>query len=108
LEYISLGYFKHRPSRRIALLPLPHQVNPSTSNAEATFGMANALLGHFADKLPVSRLQPYSRTHGAAHSGLAIGHSVLSYGSLELVSEKSNIDPLAVPSIWTAPGQVLG
>ena len=58
-SYISLGYFKQRPVEgEVGSSTMPHKVNPiDFENAEGNLGLANALLGHFADKLPVSRLQ---------------------------------------------------
>src|SRR5882724_2046172 len=58
-SYISLGYFKQRlVEGEVGSSTMPHKVNPiDFENAEGNLGLANALLGHFADKLPVSRLQ---------------------------------------------------
>jgi len=57
--YISLGYFRQKIARdEVGSSTMPHKVNPiDFENAEGNLGMANALLGHFADKLPVSRWQ---------------------------------------------------
>ena len=57
--YISLGYFKQRSvSGEIGSSTMPHKVNPiDFENAEGNFGLANALLGHLARKLPISRWQ---------------------------------------------------
>jgi adenylosuccinate lyase len=57
--YISLGYFKQRVAmNEVGSSTMPHKVNPiDFENAEGNLGMANALLGHFAEKLPVSRWQ---------------------------------------------------
>jgi adenylosuccinate lyase len=57
--YISLGYFKQKVAQgEVGSSTMPHKVNPiDFENAEGNFGMANALLGHFAEKLPVSRWQ---------------------------------------------------
>ena len=56
-SYISLGYFKQRlVAGEVGSSTMPHKVNPiDFENAEGNLGLANALLGHFADKLPVSR-----------------------------------------------------
>ena len=58
-SYISLGYFRQRVvAGEVGSSTMPHKVNPiDFENAEGNLGMANALLGHFADKLPISRLQ---------------------------------------------------
>jgi adenylosuccinate lyase len=57
--YISLDYFKQRTRPgEVGSSAMPHKVNPiDFENAEGNLGMANALLGHLSEKLPVSRLQ---------------------------------------------------
>jgi adenylosuccinate lyase len=57
--YISLGYFKQRVAKNeVGSSTMPHKVNPiDFENAEGNLGMANALLSHFAEKLPISRWQ---------------------------------------------------
>ena len=57
--YISLDYFKQKTIKgEVGSSAMPHKVNPiDFENAEGNFGIANALLGHLAAKLPVSRLQ---------------------------------------------------
>jgi len=57
--YISLGYFKQSVSKNeVGSSTMPHKVNPiDFENAEGNFGMANAMLGHFSEKLPISRWQ---------------------------------------------------
>ena len=74
---------------------MPHKVNPiDFENAEGNLGLANALLGHFADKLPVSRMQrDLTDSTVLRNVGVAIGHSVLSYESLSSGLEKIELDP---------------
>src|SRR6202166_2338505 len=94
-SYISLGYFRQRPvDGEVGSSTMPHKVNPiDFENAEGNLGLANALLGHFADKLPVSRLQrDLTDSTVLRNLGVAIGHSVLSYGSLELGLGKLELD----------------
>ncbi|MCW8808852.1 MAG: adenylosuccinate lyase, partial [Rhodanobacter sp.] len=57
--YISLGYFRQTlKAGEVGSSTMPHKVNPiDFENAEGNFGLANALLGHFAEKLPISRWQ---------------------------------------------------
>lgn len=57
--YISLGYFRLRPKAgEIGSSTMPHKINPiDFENAEGNLGLANALLAHLAQKLPVSRWQ---------------------------------------------------
>ena len=85
-SYISLGYFKQKPvAGEVGSSTMPHKVNPiDFENAEGNLGLANALLGHFAEKLPVSRLQrDLSDSTVMRNLGVAIGHAVLAYRSLE-------------------------
>lgn len=57
--YISLGYFRQRPVKgEIGSSTMPHKVNPiDFENSEGNLGLANALLAHLAEKLPISRWQ---------------------------------------------------
>jgi adenylosuccinate lyase len=57
--YISMNYFKqHIKEEEIGSSAMPHKVNPiDFENAEGNFGVANAVFGHLASKLPISRLQ---------------------------------------------------
>jgi adenylosuccinate lyase len=94
-SYISLGYFKQRVVEgEVGSSTMPHKVNPiDFENAEGNLGIANALLGHFADKLPVSRLQrDLTDSTVLRNLGVAIGHSVLSYTSLALGLGKIDLD----------------
>ena len=78
-SYISLGYFKQRLiAGEVGSSTMPHKVNPiDFENAEGNLGLANALLGHFADKLPISRLQrDLTDSTVLRNLGVAIGHSV--------------------------------
>jgi adenylosuccinate lyase len=85
-SYISLGYFKQRSlEAQVGSSTMPHKVNPiEFENAEGNLGIANALLGHFAQKLPVSRLQrDLTDSTVLRNVGVAIGHAALAYQSLE-------------------------
>ena len=110
-SYISLGYFKQRPVEgEVGSSTMPHKVNPiDFENAEGNLGLANALLGHFADKLPVSRLQrDLTDSTVLRNLGVAIGHSVLSYGALELGLGKIELDPVRVAEDLDRAWEVLG
>ena len=110
-SYISLGYFKQRPVEgEVGSSTMPHKVNPiDFENAEGNLGLANALLGHFADKLPVSRLQrDLTDSTVLRNLGVAIGHSVLSYGSLELGLGKIELDHARVAEDLDRAWEVLG
>lgn len=80
--YISLGYFKQKlKSGEVGSSTMPHKVNPiDFENSEGNLGVANALLSHFAEKLPISRLQrDLSDSTVLRNIGSAIGYSVLAY-----------------------------
>ncbi len=94
-SYISLGYFKQRLiAGEVGSSTMPHKVNPiDFENAEGNLGLANAMLGHFADKLPVSRLQrDLTDSTVLRNVGVAIGHCVLSYRSLAAGLAKIDLD----------------
>ena len=94
-SYISLGYFKQRlVAGEVGSSTMPHKVNPiDFENAEGNLGLANAMLGHFADKLPISRLQrDLTDSTVLRNVGVAIGHSVLSYRSLATGLAKLDLD----------------
>jgi adenylosuccinate lyase len=98
-SYVSLGYFKQRLiAGEVGSSTMPHKVNPiDFENAEGNLGLANALLGHFADKLPISRLQrDLTDSTVLRNMGVAIGHGVLAYRSLETGLKKIELDPKRV------------
>ncbi|GAC1329920.1 MAG: adenylosuccinate lyase [Steroidobacteraceae bacterium] len=109
--YISIGYFKQRlVEGEVGSSTMPHKVNPiDFENAEGNLGLANALFGHFADKLPLSRLQRDLTDSTVLRSlGVAIGHSVLSYGSLVAGLEKIELDAGRVAEDLDRAWEVLG
>ncbi len=82
--YISLGYFRQRPvSGEVGSSTMPHKVNPiDFENAEGNLGLANALLAHLSEKLPVSRWQrDLSDSTVLRNVGVGIAHSVIAYQS---------------------------
>lgn len=83
--YISLGYFKQRKvANEVGSSTMPHKVNPiDFENAEGNLGIANALLGHFSAKLPVSRWQrDLTDSTVQRNLGVALGHTQLACDSL--------------------------
>ena len=93
--YISLGYFRQKPvAGEVGSSTMPHKVNPiDFENSEGNLGLANALLLHFAEKLPVSRLQrDLSDSTVMRNLGVALGHTVLAYQSLEAGLAKVELD----------------
>jgi adenylosuccinate lyase len=84
-SYISLGYFRQRLARdEVGSSTMPHKVNPiDFENAEGNLGMANALLGHFAEKLPVSRWQrDLTDSTVQRNLGVAVGYVMIALRSL--------------------------
>jgi adenylosuccinate lyase len=82
--YISLGYFRQRPvAGEIGSSTMPHKINPiDFENAEGNLGLANSILGHLAEKLPISRWQRDLSDSTAIRSiGTAIAHSLLAIQS---------------------------
>jgi adenylosuccinate lyase len=83
--YISLGYFKQSlKAGEVGSSTMPHKVNPiDFENAEGNFGIANALLGHFSEKLPISRWQRDLTDSTVLRAlGVAFGHSLIALDSL--------------------------
>ncbi len=79
-SYISIGYFKQKTvAGEVGSSTMPHKVNPiDFENAEGNLGLANAVLGHLAEKLPVSRWQrDLSDSTALRNVGVGIGHGVL-------------------------------
>jgi adenylosuccinate lyase len=82
--YISLGYFSQKAKKgEVGSSTMPHKVNPiDFENSEGNVGIANALLRHLADKLPVSRWQrDLSDSTAQRNVGTALGHTLLAYQS---------------------------
>jgi adenylosuccinate lyase len=93
--YVSLGYFRQKPvAGEVGSSTMPHKVNPiDFENSEGNLGLSNALLLHFAEKLPVSRLQrDLSDSTVMRNLGVALGHAVLAYRSLEAGLSKVELD----------------
>ena len=83
--YISRGYFSQALVKdEVGSSTMPHKVNPiDFENAEANFGVANALLRHLSQKLPVSRLQrDLSDSSAIRNLGSALGYACLAMDAL--------------------------
>jgi adenylosuccinate lyase len=83
--YVSLGYFKQKLREgEIGSSTMPHKVNPiDFENAEGNLGLANALLRHLSEKLPISRWQrDLTDSTVLRNMGVALGYAVLAYHSL--------------------------
>ena len=83
--YISLGYFKQAvKAGEVGSSTMPHKVNPiDFENAEGNFGIANSLLGHFAEKLPISRWQRDLTDSTVLRAlGVAFAHALIAFDAL--------------------------
>ncbi|MGA9575783.1 MAG: adenylosuccinate lyase [Lysobacterales bacterium] len=100
--YISIGYFRQKTvAGEVGSSTMPHKVNPiDFENAEGNLGVANALLGHLAEKLPVSRWQRDLTDSTVLRTiGTAAGHGMIAYssllkglGKLQLNRQKLSVD----------------
>jgi adenylosuccinate lyase len=82
--YISLGYFKQKVvAGEVGSSTMPHKVNPiDFENAEGNLGLANALLEHLSNKLPISRWQrDLTDSTVLRNLGVAFGHSLIAYSA---------------------------
>jgi len=94
--YISLGYFRQKTKAgEVGSSTMPHKVNPiDFENAEGNLGLANALLRHLSDKLPLSRLQrDLSDSTVLRNMGVAFGHALLACDSCLKGLSKLEADP---------------
>ena len=94
--YISIGYFKQRTKAgEIGSSTMPHKVNPiDFENSEGNLGMANAVLKHMAEKLPVSRWQrDLTDSTVLRNIGVGFGYSVLAYDSCLRGLNKLEVNP---------------
>jgi adenylosuccinate lyase len=83
--YISLGYFKQKVvAGEVGSSTMPHKVNPiDFENAEGNLGVANAVMHHLANKLPISRWQrDLTDSTVLRNLGVGFGHSMIAYESL--------------------------
>ena len=110
-SYISIGYFRQKKiDTEVGSSTMPHKVNPiDFENAEGNFGVANALLRHFSEKLPVSRWQrDLTDSTVLRNLGVAIGHSMLGYQSLLVGLEKLRPNNERMQADLDANWEVLG
>ena len=94
--YISIGYFKQRTKAgEIGSSTMPHKVNPiDFENSEGNLGMANAVLKHMSEKLPVSRWQrDLTDSTVLRNIGVGFGYSVLAYDSCLRGLNKLEVNP---------------
>ncbi|ATX80314.1 Adenylosuccinate lyase [Mariprofundus aestuarium] len=113
-SYISLGYFKQKVvAGEVGSSTMPHKVNPiDFENAEGNLGLANAVLAHLAEKLPISRWQrDLTDSTVLRNLGVGFGYSVLAYSSamkgfskLEINAERINAD---LDASWEVLGEAV-
>ena len=97
--YISLGYFKQKLKEgEVGSSTMPHKVNPiDFENAEGNFGVANAVLRHFSEKLPISRMQrDLTDSTVLRNMGVAYGHTVLALDSMLRGIGKLQAEPVKI------------
>ena len=108
--YVSLGYFKQKlKAGEVGSSTMPHKVNPiDFENAEGNLGLANALLKHLSEKLPISRWQrDLTDSTVLRNMGVALGYAVLAYQSLSTGLGKLEINEAAIAKDLDASWEVM-
>jgi adenylosuccinate lyase len=109
--YISLGYLRQRAvAGEVGSSTMPHKVNPiDFENAEGNLGIANALLHHFAAKLPISRWQrDLTDSTVLRNVGVALAHSLVAWNALKRGLGKIAANPDRIAADIDAAHEVLG
>src|SRR5205814_9359020 len=104
------GYFSQKVRKgEVGSSTMPHKVNPiDFENSEGNVGVANALLRHLADKLPVSRWQrDLSDSTAQRNVGSALGHTLLAYAACLRGLDKLEADPLRLAADLESNWEVL-
>ena len=94
--YVSMDYFKQKVIKgEVGSSAMPHKVNPiDFENAEGNLGIANAIFGHLADKLPISRLQrDLTDSTVLRNVGVPYGHSLIAFKSIKKGLNKLLLNP---------------
>ena len=108
--YISLGYFKQKVVKgEVGSSTMPHKVNPiDFENSEGNLGLANALLKHLSEKLPVSRWQrDLTDSTVLRNMGVALGYTLLAYESCLKGLNKLEANPQRVADDLNASWEVM-
>jgi adenylosuccinate lyase len=109
-NYISFGYFKQKTKAgEIGSSTMPHKVNPiDFENSEGNLGLANAVLRHMAEKLPISRMQrDLTDSTVLRNMGVGFGYSLLAYESLARGLDKLEANPARLAEDLDAQWDVL-
>ena len=108
--YISLGYFRQQlKAGEVGSSTMPHKVNPiDFENAEGNFGVANALFGHFSEKLPISRWQRDLTDSTVLRAlGTAFGHTLVAFDALSRGLNKLQVHEARIAADLDASWEVL-
>ena len=108
--YISLGYFRQQlKAGEVGSSTMPHKVNPiDFENAEGNFGLANALFGHFSEKLPISRWQRDLTDSTVLRAlGTAFGHTLVAFDALQRGLHKLQVNEARLAADLDASWEVL-
>jgi len=108
--YISLGYFRQRTvAGEVGSSTMPHKVNPiDFENSEGNLGVANAILLHLAEKLPVSRWQrDLSDSTVLRNAGVGLAHSLLAWRATQKGLGKLEVDDARLDADLDASWAVL-
>jgi len=108
--YVSHGYFKQKLKKgEVGSSTMPHKVNPiDFENAEGNLGLANAVLRHLSEKLPISRFQrDLTDSTVLRNMGVALGYAVLAYQSLATGLGKLEINEAAIAADLDSSWEVL-
>ena len=108
--YISLGYFKQAvKAGEVGSSTMPHKVNPiDFENAEGNFGIANALLTHFAEKLPISRWQRDLTDSTVLRAlGTGFAHALIAFDALARGLDKLSVNRERLAADLDAAWEVL-
>lgn len=109
-SYISIGYFRQKiAADEVGSSTMPHKVNPiDFENAEGNLGLANAILDHFAIKLPISRWQrDLTDSTVQRNFGLALGYVLIAISSSLKGLRKLQADPVVIGADIDAAWEVL-
>ena len=116
-QYISLGYFKQKLKEgEVGSSTMPHKVNPiDFENSEGNLGVANAMLAHLGEKLPISRMQrDLSDSTVLRNIGVGLAQSMIAYdaclkgvGKLEVNPERLNNDLDQAQEVLAEPIQTV-
>lgn len=109
-SYVALGYFRQRTvASEVGSSTMPHKVNPiDFENAEGNLGLANAIMDHMANKLPVSRMQrDLTDSTVLRNLGVGLAHGLIACQSIARGVGKLEADPACMEAALNANWEVL-